>query len=503
MRVIVPQAITLQSTNVTAPSESEWSSATTYGLNDLVKVTNVTPHRVYRSLRGNNTNRPPATWLTPQVETATSTTSNSVEEAEKTFTIQTGKGFSAGMIVAITKTATPRTVNMTGEVVSYTTGTGALVVAVYSVTGTGTHNAWTIASEDEIGFWEEVETTNQYRMFDGYVNTQTEMLEEITVELGTVRADYVALYGLEGREARFTLRSAGAETAEAWTYRDSINGYWRGMCWSPELGLFCAVSTAGNGNRVMTSPDGINWTAQDAAAENNWRSICWSPELGLFCAVSYTGTGNRVMTSPDGINWTSRNSASDHSWYSICWSPELGLFCAVATSGATVYQVMTSPDGINWTSRLPASVNDWFSVCWSSDLELFCAVSVSGTGNRVMTSPDGINWTSRNSAANNYWYSVCWSPELGLFCAVSSNGTYRVMTSPDGINWTSRMAADSYQWYSVCWSPELGLFCAVGNADGNFDGVMVSVNGIDWSTRDTGLGDYNWQAICWAPKLRL
>jgi len=60
----------------------------------------------------------------------------------------------------------------------------------------------------------------------------------------------------------------------------------------------------GVGNRVMTSPNGIDWTIRVSAADNGWHSVCWSPELELFCAVSYSGTGNRVMTSPDGINWT-------------------------------------------------------------------------------------------------------------------------------------------------------------------------------------------------------
>jgi len=107
------------------------------------------------------------------------------------------------------------------------------------------------------------------------------------------------------------------------------------------LSLFCAVAYSGTGNRVMTSPDGINWTTRSSAADNNWLSVYWSPELGLFCAVAYSGTGNRVMTSPDGINWTTRSSAADNIWYSVCWSPELGLFCAVASSG-TNNRVMTS-----------------------------------------------------------------------------------------------------------------------------------------------------------------
>jgi hypothetical protein len=84
-----------------------------------------------------------------------------------------------------------------------------------------------------------------------------------------------------------------------------------------------------------------SWLSSTSAADNNWYSVCWSPELGLFCAVAASGVGNRVMTSPDGINWTIRTSAADNGWLSVCWSPELGLFCAVAIDGAG-NRVMTS-----------------------------------------------------------------------------------------------------------------------------------------------------------------
>ena len=76
----------------------------------------------------------------------------------------------------------------------------------------------------------------------------------------------------------------------------------------------------------MTSPDGITWTTKTTIA-NTWRSVCWSAELGIFCAVASAGTsGTYVMTSPDGNTWTTRTSAADNQWYNVCWSPELGMF---------------------------------------------------------------------------------------------------------------------------------------------------------------------------------
>src|SRR6185503_4001138 len=64
------------------------------------------------------------------------------------------------------------------------------------------------------------------------------------------------------------------------------------------------------------------WTIRTSAADNQWFSIAWSPQLGLFATISNNGTGNRVMTSPDGINWTIRTTP-DNNWEAIAWSPEL------------------------------------------------------------------------------------------------------------------------------------------------------------------------------------
>ena len=168
----------------------------------------------------------------------------------------------------------------------------------------------------------------------------------------------------------------------AFVSRSSIDNSWRAVCWSPELALFVAVAFSGTGNRVMTSPDGITWTARTSAADNDWRSVCWSPELALFVAVADSGTGNRVMTSPDGITWTARTSAADNTLRSVCWAAGPKLFFAVADAGNKVH---TSPDGITWTSRTGAADNVWRSVCWSQELSIVVMVAETGAGNRVAT----------------------------------------------------------------------------------------------------------------------
>ena len=297
--------------------------------------------------------------------------------------------------------------------------------------------------------------------------------------------------------------SSGDKAVQTWTGRTSSNdttNQWIGVCWSPQLGLFVAIANFGS-NKLMTSPNGINWTGTASTNEGNeWWGVCWSPQLSLFVAVGYIGS-IRVMTSPDGTTWTGSSASDEGSgWLGICWSPELGLFVAVAYNGPT--RVMTSHNGKNWTNR-PAPTNRWYSVCWSPELRLFVAVAEGGT-NRVMTSRDGTTWTTDglSSNENNSWVSVCWSSELGLFVAVAYTGSNRVMTSSNGINWTGYLSVNdnTNNWHSVCWSPQLRLFVAVAASGTNR--VMTSPDGRTWTGRLSANDNTNaWHGICWSPEL--
>lgn len=243
-----------------------------------------------------------------------------------------------------------------------------------------------------------------------------------------------------------------------WTTVTCPQSYWQNVCWSADRNIFVAVS--GNG-AVMTSSDGKSWSLQTAVA-GNWTSVCWSPELGLFVAVSQGATTTHVMTSPNGINWTAISTPLDLNYASVCWSGELQLFVAVSYTGSG-NRVMTSPDGSNWTIRTTPVDNLWVSVCWSPELMLFVAVSsTTNATNTIMRSSDGINWASCTAPLNIGYQSVCWAPELSMFVAVSSSQTTTgIITSPDGINWMSRTLPTSNGYYSVCWAPELSIFATV------------------------------------------
>jgi hypothetical protein len=238
-----------------------------------------------------------------------------------------------------------------------------------------------------------------------------------------------------------------------WTQTPAVNNFtlWESVCWSPELGLFVAVggyspptfhpynnTGTGGQNKVMTSNDGTNWnTTPSANNSTEWKGVCWSPELGIFVATAPSGSSPYIMTSSNGTNWTKppASIATNVPLNAVCWSPQLGIFVGVGGERVTI-----SSNGINWTIAATLTslsiTNEWRSVCWSPELRLFVAVGQPGrVGQKVITSPDGINWTGRSSSNDNYhWRSVCWSSELGIFVATGGEASVpglknNVMTS--------------------------------------------------------------------------
>ena len=72
-----------------------------------------------------------------------STTSVAVGTGAKSFTVETGKLLYVGQYLLIPSTASPANWMM-GQVTSYNSSTGALVMNILTISGTGTFAAWTV-----------------------------------------------------------------------------------------------------------------------------------------------------------------------------------------------------------------------------------------------------------------------------------------------------------------------------------------------------------------------
>lgn len=139
-------------------------------------------------------------------------------------------------------------------------------------------------------------------------------------------------------------------------------------------GLFVAVGMfdlggvpQGTNPIVITSPDATTCTMKNAPYTSNYswniRQLIFGD--GLFAAIDRDGD---IMTSPDGLDWTARDTGARggyecDSWPSGAaidtWDPGMKIdyntvvFCGnefVAVGGVTI---STSGDGVNWTNQQP------------------------------------------------------------------------------------------------------------------------------------------------------
>ncbi len=157
-----------------------------------------------------------------------------------------------------------------------------------------------------------------------------------------------------------------------WTSRpaadDSLR--WSYVLWCAERGLFIAVAD-NIVNAVMISYDGINWTLKSTpntglgSVGSNWFSIAWSSKLGLFAAVSYAG---QIMTSSDTTTWTIIYNNANMNFASICWAQEVFVAISSKTSGTTK-RLVYSYDGITWLEKdfvnTTNSSSSWDFITWS------------------------------------------------------------------------------------------------------------------------------------------
>ena len=257
-----------------------------------------------------------------------------------------------------------------------------------------------------------------------------------------------------------------------WTTEDvSVGGKrWRGIAFGADL--FVAVgdgATANSFSCIMTSPGlgaPITWTQRTSPSKRHWRGITFGESIFVAVGYSIASDTDTVMTSPDGITWTARTAIAGD-WEDVAYGG--GTFVAVRSSGAT--RVMTSLDGITWTART-VSLKSWRRIAYGDGF--FVAVnSETSTTTQVMRSDDGINWevittdfeTSGGKASIAYGNGVF---VVGLDGGSSLNG---IMISADG-GATWHLAEDDVgsAWAAIGYGD--GVFVAGSDLAGD---IMISL----------------------------
>ncbi|MFE4425004.1 hypothetical protein [Streptomyces sp. NPDC056817] len=212
----------------------------------------------------------------------------------------------------------------------------------------------------------------------------------------------------------------------------------------------------GLGGTILTSPDAITWTTRKAGP--SWEAlqgVAWSGAV----LVATSASDGTVYRSPDGVTWTPVNNAAPQALLNITWAN--GQFVAVGYSGT----VVTSPDGLAWTAHATPTAADLVSVVWSGTQYVATGI---GT---ILTSPDGSTWTARVSPTPNEINEVAWSGAR----FVGAVNTGEVVTSPDGVTWALQAAGSAQRLNAILWTGS--EFIAVGD----FGTVLTSADGLAWT----------------------
>jgi hypothetical protein len=290
------------------------------------------------------------------------------------------------------------------------------------------------------------------------------------------------------------------------TFANGSGSSWSGLAYSPKLGMFVAIASGGdnNFNNVARSTDnGHSWTGTAVPNTNSWtmNGICWAGVLGLFVIVTSAGptTSTRILTSPDGINWTARLlPATGVALNSVCWSSDLGLLVAVGDNNA----VFTSPDGINWSqAAAPAASKNWRSIVWAGgNSQKFCMIAGNAGGSNdyaYCSDPTTQAWSQKSLTGSAYdWQSIAYSPGLDMLMVVGGN-TGVIARSTDGINYTQLASGlGGTRFDHACWS-DAGKWIVIGA-----NTLYTSANGVAW-TAATPPSTLSWHRITAANALPL
>ena len=275
---------------------------------------------------------------------------------------------------------------------------------------------------------------------------------------------------------------------------------------------------------ILTSADGVTWTARVSGTAVDLKSITYGNNVFIAVGYSIVGDSTVVYAASDDATWTWTSVNFDEGnyidsiscgvnkfiiagfyydatydyWEDMIWSSADGKkwdvsriadevlwlnsityinnkFFAIGEYEDWIFYeippatiVYTSVDGINWGYHT-YDLADYPDIMGMTDIAYgnnqYVAV---GNNGKVLSSPDGINW--QNNTPKDYW-AVAYGSEN--FVSVGMNGT--IVSSSNGNQWRKRVSGTSAHLYGVVYGGN--KFVAVG--DNGI--VLTSPDGNKWN----------------------
>ncbi|PYQ63424.1 MAG: hypothetical protein DMF53_10195 [Acidobacteria bacterium] len=126
------------------------------------------------------------------------------------------------------------------------------------------------------------------------------------------------------------------------------------------------------------------------------------------------GLSGTILTSPNGITWTARVSPTTNEINGLAFSGS--RLVGVVNTG----EVVTSTDGITWAIQPSATSSRLIGVAWMGSL--FVAVGDRGT---IVTSPDGLTWTDHSFGEAPF--ALIAANDATVFLSIDSGATWQVL----------------------------------------------------------------------------
>jgi hypothetical protein len=244
----------------------------------------------------------------------TSSTSTTIGTGSKSLTIQAGKGFVAGMVV-VAWDAADATRFIAGEVTSYNTGTGALVISVLAgdTGGTGTVTSWKVSIAGRRGVAGTLWLTGTSAPSDAagrdgdfyFRSTTGEVYYKVGGTWGSAIADLTGPGWLSGSGAP---SDASGRDGDYFFRTDTGDVYQKvaGTWGSPVSNLVGSAWLTGSG--VPSDGSGDNgdfyFRTSNGAVYQKAAGTWGSPIANLTGPQGATGSGSNIHVADDGTQVT-------------------------------------------------------------------------------------------------------------------------------------------------------------------------------------------------------